>query len=102
MRQIKKGELFAFWNPYHKCFIKMTGTGLTVSPKKEDGILPSNWDSEVFLLVDAGYDKVAFWNPSHKCFIKMTGTGLTVSPKKEDGILPSNWDSEVFAANKVR
>ena len=101
MRQIKKGELFAFWNPSHKCFIKMTGTGLTVSPKKEDGILPSNWDSEVFLLVDAGYDKVAFWNPSHKCFIKMTGTGLTVSPKKEDGILPSNWDSEVFAANKV-
>ena len=101
MRQIKKGELFAFWNPYHKCFIKMTGTGLTVSPKKEDGILPSNWDSEVFLLVDAGYDKVAFWNPYHKCFIKMTGTGLTVSPKKEDGILPSNWDAEVFAANKV-
>ena len=101
MRQIKKGELLAFWNLYHKCFIKMTGTGLTVSPKKEDGILPSNWDSEVFLLVDAGYDKVAFWNPYHKCFIKMTGTGLTVSPKKEDGILPSNWDSEVFAANKV-
>ena len=79
----------------------MTGTGLTVSPKKEDGTLPSNWDSEVFLLVDAGYDKVAFWNPYHKCFIKMTGTGLTVSPKKEDGTLPSNWDSEVFVANKV-
>ena len=49
MSQIKKGELFSFWNPYHKCFIKMTGTGLTVSPKKEDGTLPSNWDSEVFV-----------------------------------------------------
>ena len=48
MTQIKKGELFSFWNPLHKCFIKMSGTGLTVSPKKEDGTLPSNWDSEVF------------------------------------------------------
>ena len=101
MRQIKKGELFAFWNLYHKCFIKMTGTGLTVSPKKEDGILPSNWDSEVFKIEKLNNGNYAFWNPYHKCFIKMTGTGLTVSPKKEDGILPSNWDSEVFAANKV-
>ena len=92
------GKIYCFWNPTWKCFIKMTNQGLALSPKKEDGILPSNWDSERFLAVKSINNTVALWNPTHKCFIKMTDQKVTLSPKKEDGILPSNWDSERFLA----
>ena len=90
------GKIYAFWNPTYKCFIKMTSNGLSLSPKKEDGILPSNWVAERFLAVNSAHNMVALWNPTYKCFIKMTSNGLSLSPKKEDGILPYNWDAERF------
>ena len=46
------GKIYAFWNPTYKYFIKMTSNGLSLSPKKEDGILPSNWDAERFRLIE--------------------------------------------------
>lgn len=45
-------NMVALWNPTYKYFIKMTSNGLSLSPKKEDGILPSNWDAERFRLIE--------------------------------------------------
>ena len=92
----------AFWNQSSKRFIGITNDGtLKESPIKEDGIIPSTWDSEKFLIVEAGAGNVAFWNQSSKRFIGITNDGTVKgSPVKEDGIIPSNWDSEKFIVRR--
>jgi hypothetical protein len=96
---MKNNTIISLWSPVHMRYVKMFDEErlLGVSPLNKNGILPSNWDSEKFLVIDAGYDKVALWNPHHKRFIKMFSDGsMGASPRKEDGKLPSNWTSEVF------
>jgi len=87
---MKTGIIISLWNPLNSRFIKMHGDNrMGVSPEHENHMLPTVWDSERFLVVDAGYDKIALWNPTHKRFIKMSHSGeMTVSFISDNGDLP--------------
>jgi hypothetical protein len=102
-KKIKKGSIVSIWSPLYERFIKMNGnSSLGSSPLKKDGVLPANWDSEKFLVVDAGDDKVAFWNLTYKHFIKMYDDGkIGGSPYVENGKLPRGWPSELFIVNTI-
>lgn len=89
---MKKNSTVAIWSYTEHKFLKMYSEGpIGASPLIESGQLPSNWESEKFLIVDAGYDKVAFWSPLRKCFLKMYPYGfMGMSPVCESGELPQN------------
>ena len=98
INNLSLGKKYSMWNQPRKRFIGITNDGTVKgSLVKGDGIIPSTWDSEMFLIVDAGDGNVAFWNQSHKRFIGITNDGTVKgSLIKEDGIIPSTWDSEKF------
>jgi len=56
----------------------------------------TNWDSEVFKVVDVGDDLVALWSPSHGRFIKTNKDSLCSSPLSNRPKLLDHWHSERF------
>eukprot|EP00978_Attheya_sp_CCMP212_P031071 scaffold116148_cov24-Attheya_sp.AAC.1 len=62
------------------CFLRISGTGANFGGgKKFKNELPLAWDSERFLVVDAGNGKISLFGPSHRRFLRCQNGVLTAN-----------------------
>ena len=100
------GQTYAFHNPKHNRFLRMTSGDVDSSETCNVNELPTSWMWERFLVVDAGHGQVALQNPAHKSFV-LVGNKNDVTksmPTDSSQLSSADWDLRerfhiVFAGN---
>lgn len=101
---IKKYGYIYFYSNTHKKFLKMSNTDILLSDKKEIKELPSNWESEKFVIIPSSKkDYYGLWNPIHNRFVRarQDNKKIDTSDIKYNGIMPKNWTWELFKFTKI-
>merc|ERR1719191_818335 len=94
------GHMVAIYCPQHGRYVRMNKDGdMDVSPPRGYGSIPDDWDSERFLVVDAGQGEVAFHSPSRNRFIRLRDNAdMDASDVRAPNQLPGDWSWERFRA----
>jgi len=87
---------WGFHSKAHKRFIKMAGANMMASPEKSLQMVPQDWYSERFRVVNAGKKHVAIHNNEHGRFIRMHHNGVDTSNPVGVNGLPASWGWERF------
>jgi hypothetical protein len=65
-----EGSIVALYDVDHKAFVRINGKSVDCkSGHKAIDALPFEWDSERFLVVNAGNRRIALYSPSHRRFL---------------------------------
>ena len=96
------GGRVAFYCSLHRRFLRLRDSENSVDGyggRKDSNCLPNYWDSERFVIVDAGDGKVALHSPRCNRFLRMKGRKVDAKggPKDVDRLPPaSEWGAERF------
>jgi hypothetical protein len=91
------------YNPHHKRFVRMMGDNVNGGGGEiEMDALPAAWDSERFVIVNAGGGEIALHNATHRRFVRLIGKDVEAKGgEKAVNELPADWDSERFTLVRI-